>query len=347
MLLSLVAAVTTCGCSTARFYSQAVHGQLQILSNAESIERLQKNEDTDPLVVSRLALIRELCDFATTELALDPGRVYQRYVDLGRPFVVWNIYAAPEFSLDDKTWWYPVIGDATYRGYFRKDYASEYAARLTAEGFDVHLGGVEAYSTLGWFDDPVFNTMIDEESEVEIAATVFHELAHRRLYINGDSEFNEAFATTVEQNAVRRWLTSRNDTDALAQYEHSLQADQRFVKLVEQTRARLAEIYDDNSLTADEMRNAKHQAITDFKETMNTLSSQFPGEFNHRSWIDGDVNNARLNTVDTYHQLVPDFNALLHRLNNDLDWFYSVLEDLKKLTKDERVKEIIRFGTLH
>ena len=333
--IAVVAALTS-GCGTARFYTQAIEGQAQILTGAKPIEPLLASETTDPLVKQRLTVIRDLREFASSELALDPGNAYLRYIDLERPFVVWNVYATPQFSLEDKTWWYPIIGSASYRGFFREEYAKDLARSLRREGFDVHTGGVEAYSTLGWFADPVFNTMIDDESPTDIAATLFHELAHRRLYVRGDSEFNEAFATAVEQVGVRRWLEARGDLSAIAGYEAELANRRHFVELVAQTRDQLAGIYSTREFTRHEMQTAKDAAIADFQRTLKRYRDAAPDSFGYRSWIEGEVNNARLNTVDTYHALVPGFLQLLEESDGDLAEFYLRVESLRPLAKEQR-----------
>jgi predicted aminopeptidase len=201
------------GCST--FYGQAVRGQWQLLTDTESIPKLIARTNTPPELRAKLELVLSLREFAGRELKLKPNGHYRSYVDVGRRFVVWNVYATPEFSLEDKTWWYPVVGALSYRGYFREDLARQCAERLADRGWDVHVGGIEAYSTLGWFRDPVLNTFIHQPPP-HLAETIFHELAHQRVFVKADTEFNEAFATAVAQAGVRRWLAAAGSAAANA-----------------------------------------------------------------------------------------------------------------------------------
>lgn len=199
----LLGALLETGCQTAGYVSQVIRGQHQIWKRQEPIDTLLASEETSPALKHQLALVLQLRRFAEHELKLPANGHYLRYADLQRRFVVWNVYAAPEFSLTPKSWWYPVVGSLDYRGYFSEEKARAHAAELRARGFDTYVGGVTAYSTLGWFRDPVLNTFI-HEPEADLADLLFHELAHQRLFIPGDTEFNEAFATAVAEEGTRR-----------------------------------------------------------------------------------------------------------------------------------------------
>src|SRR5881396_1056364 len=201
------------GCRTLSFYGQAIKGQYQLLAHRQPIEKLVADSNTPARLKSQLELVQNLRAFAGKELKLPVDGHYTKYVDVHRPFIVWNVEAAPEFSMEPKTWWYPLIGKQEYRGYFSETAAQEYAGVIRKNGYDVYVAGTTAYSTLGWFKDPILNTFVFD-SESDLAETLFHELAHQRVFARSDTDFNEAFATTVGQEGARRWLRSKGDTAA-------------------------------------------------------------------------------------------------------------------------------------
>ena len=202
-----------CSCESIGFYAQAARGQFSLVRDREPIEELVKAAQLDASTKEKLHLVMRLREFASTELAMDVGDSYSSYVDLQRPYVVWNVTAAPEFAIEPKTWCFPIAGCVSYRGYFAKRDAEDKAAALRSLGYDVYLRGVGAYSTLGWFDDPVLNTFVSR-SEQNLAALLFHELSHRQLYVKDDTQFNESFATAVAIESLSRWF-SRDASDAL------------------------------------------------------------------------------------------------------------------------------------
>jgi predicted aminopeptidase len=324
------------GCQTARFYQQAVSGQWEIMAKRKSIERVLAEPKTPEALRRQLELVRELCAFAETELQLPARGQFTRYADLERPFVVWNIYAAPAFSLEAKSWWYPLVGRLKYQGYFQHEEALAYARRLREEGFDVFVGGVTAYSTLGWFNDPVLNTFV-HLPEDELADLIFHELAHQRLFIPGDTDFNEAFATAVARAGVRRWFEHRGDPRALAAYEANRQAEDAAIVLILATRDRLEQLYTSAvGLGAERLAERKAEVIADLRSRYRELREQHPGQHRHDAWINAPLNNAQLNTVDTYYQMVPGFEAKLQLLAGDLPSFYETIADLRRLSPDAR-----------
>src|SRR6266403_163267 len=207
-LLAVILIVS--GCQTLSFYGQAIKGQYQLLAHRQPIEKLIADSSTPAQLKNQLELVQKLRAFADKELKLPVDGHYTKYVDVHRPFVVWNVEAAPEFSLEPKSWWYPLVGSLEYRGYFSESGARDYAERLRKRGYDVYVGGATAYSTLGWFKDPILNTFVFE-SEGDLAETIFHELGHQRVFASGDTDFNEAFATTVGQEGARRWLRLKGD----------------------------------------------------------------------------------------------------------------------------------------
>jgi len=320
------------GCGGIRYYSQAVRGHFDVLSRTEPISQVLARPNASEKLKAKLRLVLEAREFAERELKLKANGHYLKYADLGRDSVVYNVFAAPELSLEPKRWWYPLIGRQSYRGYFSKDDALACAKELKAEGYDTYVGGVDAYSTLGLFKDPVLNTWIDDDDE-EIVSLIIHELTHQRLYIKGDTDFNEAFATAVEIAGTRRWLQSRGDPSALRQWEARQARRARFVQLIKSTRARLKALYQSDEATA---RAGKPLELADFRRRLVALRREWNNTNAYSSWLTKPVNNARLNTVSTYFELVPAFLALLDRHGGDLEAFYREVKRIGRLDKQAR-----------
>lgn len=345
----LVATAFLWGCETARFYTQAVKGQLQILSHRQKIEKLLDSLETPSDLKGQLSLTLQIRDFAEEEMDLPAKGNFLSYCDLNRDFVVWNVYATEEFSLDDKTWWYPFVGNLSYRGYFSKQDAQRYANKLRPRGYDVYIGGVDAYSTLGWFHDPVFNTFIDYD-ETDLAAIIIHELAHKKIFAKGDTDFNEAFATAVEREGVKRWLLARGKTKAYDAYEAELDREAEFVALVERTRARLDALYHEASRPSDSgdkipdksLREEKEQVFDDMRAQYEQMKEQWNGNSDFDAWFESDLNNARLNSVDTYYALIPAFNRILQSHHGNLEGFYQEVRKLSRLPENQRKAKLNR-----
>jgi predicted aminopeptidase len=337
------------GCQTFSYYTQAAKGQYQILAHQRPIEKVLADPQTPSPLRDKLQLVLALRAFAQTDLKLPVDSHYRKYVDVHRPFVVWNVEAAPEFSLEPKSWWYPFVGSLDYRGYFSERGATNYAARLRQKGYDVDVGGVEAYSTLGWFKDPVLNTFIFNP-EADLAETLFHELAHQRVFAHGDTDFNEAFATAVGQEGARRWLRSRGDTAAYDRYLAELRRIDQFVHLVMGTRTRLAALYGDavteeGTVTATKKRQGvapgellrqKQQVLEDLQQQYAQLKAQWGGDTQYDGWFAEQVNNAKLNSVAAYYDLLLGFEHLLKSNGGDLEKFYPAVERLSRKPKNER-----------
>ena len=252
----LLAVLATTGCQSVSYYGQAIKGQYEIVARRERIEKLLADPHTPAPLKTKLQLVESLRAFATKDLKLPVDGHYQKYADVRRPFVVWNVEAAPEFSLEPKTWWYPIVGSLEYRGYFSERGATNYAVRLRKKGYDVYVGGVQAYSTLGWFKDPVLNTFVFEP-EPDLAETLFHELAHQQVFASGDTDFNEAFATTVGQEGARRWLRAKGDKAAAEEYLVQLRRTAQFARLIQSTRERLEALYGDERTEAGKLEATK------------------------------------------------------------------------------------------
>ena len=335
VLLLLV--VLLASCESLYFYGQAVRGQLAILGKRRDIQALVDDPATDPDLKTRLESILAIREFADQELSLPVEDSYSTYVDLERPFVVWNVFAAPEFSLEPRDWCYPVAGCVTYRGYFTESAAQNYAARLAGEGYDVTMGGVAAYSTLGWFSDPVLNTVINRE-DYRLAALLFHELAHQVVYVPGDTEFNESFATTVELEGLRRWLqaTENASAEALVERANRERAYRReFVDLVQRYVPRLESLYA-SAIPPDSMRREKGGLFDSMRRDYQAMKAGWDGYSAYDGWFAGEINNAKINTVGTYYNHVPGFEALLDKVGHDMGEFYRQAEELGDLPDNER-----------
>lgn len=326
------------GCSTLGYYAQSIHGQLDLLGRRQSIERLIEDPDTQDALRERLRLVLELRDFASRELGLPDNGSYRSYADLKRSAMVWSVVATPEFSMQPKQWCYLVVGCASYRGYFKKPAADEFAEGLKAQGLDVVVESIPAYSTLGWFDDPLPSTVINWP-EPRLAGLIFHELAHQRLYFPGDSRFNEAFASVVAEVGVERWLRARYDQEAVSEWHQSLQRQQAFIDLLLKTRERLIALYA-GKLSTDEMRQAKAREFERLREDYAGLKESWGGYQGYDEWFNRGLNNAHLASVATYQELMPALQVLLMRERGDLAAFYRVCESLEKLSPEERVRRI-------
>jgi predicted aminopeptidase len=347
--LVVVVAILT-GCQTVSYYKQAIQGQYQIWSNRRPIEAMLADPKIPATLEDKLQLVLRMRDFAEKELQLPVNGHYLRYADLQRRFVVWNVHAAPEFSLKPKTWWYPVVGSLKYRGYFSEPHARSYARNLQEQSFDVYVAGVEAYSTLGWFKDPVLNTFIHHE-EADLAEILFHELAHQRVFASGDTDFNEAFATAVAEEAVQRWLRAAGNSMAQEKYLAELRRQDEFVRLVMNARQELESLYGQgtagrNEANQPEMETKAHKRlekeriIARLRQDHERLKVKWGGSSAYDKWFSGPLNNAQLNTVATYYYLVPAFHRLRHATGGDLKKFYQEVSRLSKLRKQERHRRL-------
>jgi predicted aminopeptidase len=275
-------------------------------------------------------------------LALPANGSFRSYADIGRPFVVWNVFAAPELSLQLKQWCFPVAGCVTYRGYFDRAEAERLAQSLRAQGWEVQVAGVPAYSTLGWFDDPVLNTFI-HYPEGELARLIFHELAHQVAYLKGDSAFNESFAVAVEEAGVERWLAQRGDAGVEAAYRQFAARRAQFVELLKRHRLRLEVLY--ASGAADEAKRAgKAEVFASLQAEYLELKAQWGGFSGYDRWFGQQLGNAHLAAVATYTALVPGFRRLLAEQDGDMQRFYDVVRRLAREDKGQRDRMLARTG---
>jgi len=335
LLLVVTAILVFCSCSNELgYYSQCVQGHLGILARRQPIDKILSDPAVTPELKEQLALVLRIRNFASRELLLPDNGSYRCYVDLKRPEVVWNVVAAPEFSLHPRQWCFPVAGCVTYRGYYSQDGANSLLESLQKQGDDVHLYGVDAYSTLGWFDDPVLNTFVGK-SEARIASLIFHELAHQKVYVKDDSAFNEAFAEAVAQEGVARWLKYAGQPDELAAWQESLRRDEQFVGLLQEARARLERLYA-GVADAGEMRAGKARVFHELGQTYLRLKESWGGYAGYDRWFATPLNNARLASVGTYRSQLPAFLGLLQKEGGDLSAFYLAVTAIGELPAEQR-----------
>ena len=322
------------GCGNLNYYLQSVGGQLEIWQREAPIERLLEDPALDPALRAQLLRALRIRDYASRELGLPDNRSYRSYADLARPFVVWNVFAAPEFSIVPRQWCFPVAGCVNYRGYFSEEKARAHAQEMAIAGNDVYVGGVPAYSTIGWFADPVLNTFI-RYPEPELARLLFHELAHQVVYVKDDTVFNESFATVVEQAGVARWLAAHGSAADRKRYESLQRYREDFRVLVAQARAELAALYAGPAL-ADEKRRHKAAIFASLKQHYLQRRQDWGGFSGYDRWFAQPLGNAHLASVAVYTQQVPAFRALLRQQGGDLPRFYAAVRALVELPATER-----------
>ncbi len=334
--LALALMLLLCQCETVHFYQQAAAGQWQILRHARANDRIRADANTSESLRQKLGVVEELRSFASQRLALPSRRQYHRYADLRREHVVWVVFAAPEFSLAARTWRYPFLGSLNYRGYFKSADAEKLAERLRAGGDDVFVGEVDAYSTLGWFSDPVLNTFIDLP-ERDLAELIFHELTHQRLYLRGDTEFNEALATAVGRAGARLWLRESGRGEELNAFERDEVILAGFLRELSRARVELAALYARAGLAPDAVRKAKAGVFARLRRRADALNEQHGGGLKIDHWFAKPVNNARLNSIATYYDLVPGFERLLvEDCAGDFERFFQTLKPLHKMNPQQR-----------
>lgn len=328
------------GCAGISYYAQAIGGQMELLSKRRPISDVLADPATPSALREKLVRVQQLRAYASDELKLPDNDSYKTYADLERPYVVWNVFAVPELSVRPREWCFPFAGCVGYRGYFGRAPAQAFADELRAAGDDVYVGGVAAYSTLGWLDDPMLNTLI-QRPNAELAGILFHELAHQRVYAADDSEFNESFATVVELEGVRRWLNRDGDRDAHAAYEARRHQREEFAAVILETRATLATLYA-SAASVEEKRMAKRAAFAALKARYPELKKRW-GNDRYDAWFAQDLNNAHLAAVGTYHRYVTALQKLLAKQGGDLAKFYREAERLAALGKAERTAQLERF----
>jgi len=316
------------GCANLAYYAQAVSGQVDLLNRTQAVSAVLDDPEANQHLKQALTKAVQLRAFASRELGLPDNQSYTHYADLKRPYVVWNVFAAEEFSTKPKQWCFIGVGCVSYRGFFVQADADAFAAELRRDGADVFLGGVPAYSTLGWFDDPLLNTFIGY-SELELAQLMFHELAHQVVYVGDDSAFNESFATAVELEGVNRWLNLHGTNAQRSTFESLQQRKAAYINQMISARKQLEVLYASGT-SVEEKRSVKAQIFAALRAEL-AQGSKHP-----ERWQAVQLNNAQLASVATYTQWVPAFRAVLAQQQGDLTQFYQVVKAMSDLPKSER-----------
>lgn len=315
------------------YYIQSIHGHLSLMTQRETIKDLLKRKDLEQNHRKQLEQALEIRRYASERLFLPDNGSYSSYVELDKPFVVWNVVAAPELSLQPYEWCFPVVGCVSYRGYYSEEKARHFAASLKKQGLDTYVGGSPAYSTLGWFDDPILSSMMNR-GNILLAELIFHELAHQVLYFKNDADFNEAFADSVGEFGVYQWLTE-TQPEALPRYKTWLTRKDQFLHLIHETSDQLRAMYSAD-LSDPEKRLRKTKIIQSLHNNYSALKVEWNGFKGYDQWFKTPINNARLAAVAVYRDYVPYFKRWIDACNGDLKRYYSSMKKLKNMGKEER-----------
>lgn len=313
------------------YYMQAINGHTHLMNQRRPVSEVISDPEASETLKERLRLVQEAREFSVEALGLPDNDSYRSYADLGRDYVVWNVFAAPEFSLRPREWCYLVAGCVAYRGYFDKDDALQTARDLEEKGYDVAVAGVSAYSTLGKFADPVLNTMM-RWSDADLVATLFHELAHQELYIKGDTQFNESFATAVSGIGMERWFTERGSLETLEAYRDEKALRRALLEIVAHTKAALQELYAEE-LDLAEKRRRKRALLDELSAEAERLFAEAGRD---RSPLAAPLNNARLVSLGLYEGWVPAFRSLFEECGERMDCFYARATEVAALPSNER-----------
>lgn len=325
------------GCGCVSYYAQAIVGHSRIMGSRTPIEEILKTNDLDMESQNKLKLVLEVRAYAGEELGLPKNKSFTVYSEINGEHVGWNVYCAPKFSVEPKRWRFPIAGSVVYRGYFSKKKAVEFAGKMEKKDFDVFIGAINAYSTLGWYDDPVLSSNL-RLNPIRLAGLIIHELAHQQFYVSGDSRFNESFAVTVERAGVLRWLKATGRDDDIIQASRMWDEEDLMVARILKARAELMDIYR-SELNLKSLAQKKKSVFEDLKKDLcgvNWAETDLPG-------TDGEefeLNNAYLVPIDTYYSLMPVFQSILDSLGGSLPEFFEKVEELGKLSSEERQREI-------
>jgi predicted aminopeptidase len=336
VLILVLPVAWVAGCAAPSYYAQAVSGHLSLMRGRQDIEDILNSESADPELARKLGLAVSIREFAILELGLPEDGGYTQFSATGRDAVTWNVVATGEFSLQARQWCFPVAGCVPYRGYFEREAARKFADRLRSDAYDVMVSPAVAYSTLGWFDDPLTDTML-QYGEEQLAAFIFHEMAHQKLYIKGDTGFNEAFASFVEEVGVRLWLESTGSETLLADWRREQAASAQFNALLHETRAKLNAVYVSEK-PAPEKRASKAAIFEELKIRYAALESGWDGRSYYSGWMSRELNNAGLALIDSYRGGVCAFRKLYLAADGDMALFHELAAARSALDQARRSK---------
>jgi predicted aminopeptidase len=332
-MAAAAAALMLSSCSSLSYYSQAAQGQLELLADSRPIDDWLADPATNSRLRHRLEAARQIRRYAIQEMKLPDNGSYTNFTDIRRPYVLWNVVATPELSLKPVQWCFPVAGCVNYRGYYSKGQAQAYAQHLRKQGHDVEVGGVSAYSTLGWFRDPLISTFINYP-DAELARLIFHELAHQVAYVPGDSKFNESFASAVEAAGVEGWLARFGNPAMMEAFERYSARKKDFMALLVRYRGELEKTYA-SDLGKQDKRVLKARLFLALKDDYEVLKANWGGYAGYDRFFAEPLSNAHLASIATYNDFVPAFRALL-RKERSWDAFYKSVNQLAKLDKADR-----------
>ncbi len=338
ILAAALVVVPLSGCSNVGYYSQIVSGHMQIVMGKKPVAEVTEDESVDKQLRRRIMLAVQARDFAVNELGLPDNDSYKTFYDTRRNYVTWNVVAAEEFSFTPKQWCFPVAGCVSYRGYYDIADARDYAKGLEEDGMDVTLNGATAYSTLGWFADPLLNTMLNR-SDSGIVALLIHELAHQQLYVQGDSKFNESFAVFVDQAGLELWQNRRGSSEQITELESRREKQEEFIALLRGTREDLDKLYR-SDVQESVMRQQKAERFDQLRVDYETLKRTWGGYRGYDGWFARELNNARLVSVATYNDYVPAFEVLFEQSNKDFTVFYQAAKRLADMPMAQRTLEM-------
>ncbi|MBF0134762.1 MAG: aminopeptidase [Magnetococcus sp. DMHC-1] len=338
IVLMAVVGLLMSGCSTVHYYLQAIGGEIDLLARRQSVAELLEDPNTPAHLRERLLLAKKATDFAVNDLALQPTGSFRSYADLGRPYVVWGVYATPVFSLQPVTWCFPIVGCMTYRGFFSETDARRSGQELAEQEKDVYITGAPAYSTLGWFDDPLLNTFLDWP-EPWLVGLIFHEMAHATLYISDDTTFNESYAEAVGQIGIERWLQQAGKHSVLEKYHRHLQRRSQCLHLIQKTRTLLGVVYA-SQRTPSEMQAVKSRILAASRASWQRLAAAWGGSGECAAWFTPELNNAQLVALTTYNRWVPAFLSLLAREGGSMPQFHQAARKLGNLPPNERLDQL-------
>lgn len=325
------------GCSSVGYYWEKIQGHSEIIAKQQPVQEVIDNPETSSILRERLMNTQAARNFASEVLKLPDNDSYRNYADIGRDYVVWMVVATPPYSIKAKEWCFLVVGCLSYRGYFSKKSAEEFAEQLKKQNMDVYVSGTKAYSTLGWFDDPLLNTML-YKSEAYRVGIIFHELAHQKIYIENDTASNEAFASTVELEGVKAWFSRAEKKQEYQKYFVSKQRDEDFKKILKQTRDALNTLYL-SDLQADAMKKGKESIFRQLQISYKDFKTRWDNYKGYDKWMSKNLNNAHLALVATYNERIPAFRKLFKDSGNNYALFYKKAEALMMLEKQQRDAE--------
>ena len=325
-------------CSSISYIAHTSTEHLELMRKRTPITKALNSDEISPERKQLLQKVLQIRKFASEELGLPENASYTTYVELDREYVTWVVFASEEFSLQAKTWCFWIVGCVPYRGYFDVAKAQDFAMHLKQQGLEVYIAPVPAYSTLGWFSDPILSSMLNQ-GEIVAAEYIFHELAHQQLYIKDDADFNEAFATAVGQLGVVSWLLAESKNDELERYQKKIKIKEEIYQQVDQLRNNLEQIYS-SSASIEDKRKSKKAAHKKFREDIHALLGDVSNSTAYESWLFANLNNAKLNALSTYQSMVPEFIQLFEKCSQEFQLFYSTVDQLKKMPKDQRATSL-------